>query len=167
MQGSGRIAISEPAVKNQQEVPAVKLPTRVRFGLRIMMQIAEEGTRQPVFAGKIAATQQISEAYVDQILIPLRAGGLLVSRRGRAGGYLLARPADEITVLEIVEVLEGRITLVDCTQDASICERSSYCAARQVWTRLSQTIRETLESVTLEDVRCQQEKLFPVLDYCI
>jgi Rrf2 family protein len=132
-----------------------------------MMQIAEEGTRKPVFAGRIAAMQGISEAYVDQILMPLRAGGLLVSRRGRSGGYLLSRPPEQITVLDIVEVLEGRISLVDCTRDENICDRSPYCAARRVWLRLSETIRETLGAVTPEEVRCEQEKLSPVLEYCI
>ncbi|NOY80435.1 MAG: Rrf2 family transcriptional regulator [Kiritimatiellaeota bacterium] len=145
----------------------MKLSTRVRFGLRIMMQIASECSRKPVFAGRIAATQGISEAYVDQILMPLRAGGLLVSRRGRSGGYLLARPAEQITVLEIVETLEGRLNLVDCTENPASCERSPFCATHRLWCRLSDTIRETLEAVTLADVQEEQEALTPIVEYVI
>lgn len=145
----------------------MKLSTRVRFGLRIMVQIAGENDRKPVFAGRIAATQGISEAYVDQILMPLRAGGLLVSRRGRSGGYLLAHPAEEITVLDVVEKLEGRLSLVDCTDSPDSCERSSFCAAHRLWLRLSDTIRETLDGVTLADLQQEQASLMPIVEYVI
>ena len=122
----------------------MKLSTRVRFGVRIMLQIAMEGRDKPVFARVVAERQEISEAYVDQILMPLRAGGLLLSRRGRTGGYQLAHDANDITILDIVELLEGRLTMVDCTDGESNCPRLPTCAASRVWTRLSAVIRENL-----------------------
>ena len=118
-------------------------------------------------ARRIAAKQGISEAYVDQILMPLRAGGLLVSRRGRSGGYLLGRPAEEITVLDIVEVLEGRLSLVACTEEPSSCERADTCVAHIVWARLSTVIRETLSEITLAELEEKTLELNQVTDYVI
>jgi len=145
----------------------MKLSTRVRFGLRIMMQLGIEGRNQPVFAGRIAEAQGLSEPYVDQLLAPLRAGGLVLSRRGRKGGYMLSRPPSEITVLDIVEVLEGKLSLVDCTEALDVCERSPSCATRQVWQKLSDAIRETLAAITLEDVCREQERLSSRILYYI
>ena len=145
----------------------MKLSTRVRFGLRIMMQLGLEGRTQPIFGGRIAEAQGLSEPYVDQLLAPLRAGGLVMSRRGRRGGYMLARPPSEITVLEIVEVLEGKLTLVDCTDAPDVCGRSSSCATRQVWLKLSNAIRDTLGSITLEEVCREQERLSSRILYYI
>lgn len=127
----------------------MKLSTRVRFGLRIMVQIAAEAGDKPVFSRRIALTQSISEAYVDQILLPLRAGGLLVSQRGRSGGYRLARPAQDITVLDIVKVLEGDVCMVDCVDHPEVCARRDTCPTRPVWEALSHAVRHTLGCVTL------------------
>jgi len=145
----------------------MKLSTRVRFGLRIMVQIAAESDPRPVFSRRIAAQQDISEAYVDQILLPLRAGGLLVSQRGRSGGYRLAKPASEITALEVVEVLEGEIRMVDCICRPSACKRTATCSTRPVWVKLNQSIRECLAAVTLEQLRQDSRLLAQKLDYTI
>jgi Rrf2 family protein len=145
----------------------MKLSTRVRFGLRIMVQIAAEGDAEPVFARRIAAAQAISEAYVDQILMPLRASGLVVSFRGRAGGYQLARPASSITALEVVEALDGRLSLVDCADNSAACNRVATCVTHRVWKRLSTVIRQTLVGITLDDLRREQEGLHRVADYVI
>ena len=145
----------------------MKLSTRVRFGLRIMVQIAAECDVRPVFSRRIAAQQDISEAYVDQILLPLRAGGLLVSQRGRSGGYRLAKPASQITALDVVEVLEGEISMVDCICRPGSCKRAPACPTRQVWVKLNQSIRECLAAVTLEQLRLDSRLLEQKLDYTI
>lgn len=145
----------------------MKLSTRTRFGLRIMVQIAVEGDEFPVFARRIADTQDISQAYVDQILLPLRTGGLLRSLRGRRGGYLLSRPASAITVLDVVEVLEGPLSLVACLDEEEECERSPSCVTRRVWKGVANTIRETLGSITLEELKKQQKQLQTPDNYVI
>ncbi len=146
----------------------MKLSTRVRYGLRIMLQIALDGGREPLFARRISSAQDISEAYVDQILMPLRAGGLLISHRGRQGGYQLARPPEQITVLDVVEALEGKITLVDCLEgDDGKCARKKCCAAREIWGELADLIRQSLAKVSLAELRDRQTKMVQVFDYNI
>jgi Rrf2 family protein len=127
----------------------MKLSTRVRFGLRIMVQIAAQMHERPVFSRKIANEQNISEAYVDQILLPLRAGGLLVSQRGRAGGYRLSRPAEQISVLDVIQVLEGDLCLVDCVASPASCPRRDTCPTYPVWDVLTHTVRHTLGGITI------------------
>jgi Rrf2 family protein len=127
----------------------MKLSTRTRYGLRIMTQIAEEGKDRPVLARELSAQQDVSAAYVDQILIPLRAGGLITSHRGRHGGYRLARAADDITALEVMETIEGKLNLVDCVDRPEKCNRSKCCTSRQVWCSLTHAMREQLGRYTL------------------
>ena len=127
----------------------MKLSTRVRFGLRIMTQIAAECAEKPVFSRYIAAKQEISEAYVDQILLPLRTGGLLVSLRGRSGGYRLAKPADAITVLDVLETLEGPLNLVDCVDNPAACKRAASCSTRKIWKEVTAALRESLRKTSL------------------
>jgi Rrf2 family protein len=131
----------------------MKLSTRVRFGLRMMAQIALQGTQRPVLAKNIAEEQDISEAYVDQILLPLRTSGLLSSQRGRSGGYQLARTAESITVLDVVEALEGEICLVDCLEKPETCKRATRCVTRPVWTTLNKAICDCLARFTLAELR--------------
>jgi Rrf2 family protein len=93
------------------------------------------------------------------IIIPLKAAGLVNSIRGAHGGYTLAKPATNITLKEIVDVLEGETCLVDCIKNPSACSRSDTCASRDIWTILSDNISQTLGSITLEDlVRKSREK---------
>ncbi len=145
----------------------MKLSTRVRFGLRIMVQIAAESTEKPVFSRRIAATQHISEAYVDQILLPLRTGGLLISLRGRSGGYRLSRPAQDITVLDVVRVLEGELALVECIGQPATCPRVPICPTRRVWETLTKTITQTLRKITLEELCKDEARLKASVDYSI
>jgi Rrf2 family protein len=145
----------------------MKLSTRVRFGLRIMVQIAAEGDSQPVLARRVAAAQAISQAYVDQILVPLRAGGLLRSQRGPRGGFQLSRPADQITVLDIVEVLEGKLNLIDCVDSPNSCDRLVGCVTHPVWRKLTRAIQDTLSGITLAELRSDYEAMVCATNYVI
>ncbi len=145
----------------------MRLSTKARFGLRIMLQIAADGKDGPVFSRRIAEMQNISEAYVDQILMPLRAGGLLISRRGRQGGYQLAERPEKVTILDIIEVLEGKINLVDCVDNSKYCERVTGCATHKIWSDLAATIREKLSQTTLASLVAEQDKLKQTSDFVI
>ncbi len=137
----------------------MKFSTRVRFALRIMVQIAGEQGEKPVFSRRIAATQEISEPYVDQILLPLRTNGLLTSVRGRSGGYRLARPAKEITLLDIVEAVEGEFQLVDCVGDLKNCKRAPRCATREAWDMITGNMKRDMKSVNLAALVSRQAAL--------
>lgn len=145
----------------------MKLSTRVRFGLRIMVQIAAEGEKQPLFARRIAAAQGISEPYVDQILMALRSGGLLISRRGRNGGYQVASPASEITALDVLEAVEGELSLVECLVDSSACDRRAGCVTHKVWRKATESLKESLASVTLEDLKQDYREVMQAATYVI
>jgi Rrf2 family protein len=122
----------------------VKLSTKPRYGLRILAQIAADGgDKTPISGKEVARKQDISIAYIEQIMIPMRNAGLVRTVRGRKGGYLLDRPAADISLLEIIELFEGRLELVDdhVTNDAS-----------GIWQRLSQVLRTEAESITVADL---------------
>jgi len=127
----------------------MKLSTRARYGVRMMLSLAQKYGNGPVFLKDIAKREEISEKYLSLIIIPLRGAGLVISNRGAYGGYTLAREPSKINVKEIVDVLEGDC-LVNCIKDSSACSRISTCAARDIWILLGGKISETLESITLE-----------------
>ncbi|MFO7821272.1 MAG: Rrf2 family transcriptional regulator [Lentisphaeria bacterium] len=145
----------------------MKLSTRVRFGLRIMVQIAAEGEKEPVFARRIAAAQGISEPYVDQILMALRSGGLVISRRGRKGGYQLADAPENITALDVLETIEGDLGLVECVLDASACDRLAGCVTHKVWRQATAALKNSLSSVTLADLKQDYKKVLQAVSYVI
>lgn len=127
----------------------MKLSTRCRYGVRMMAALAESYERGPTYLKDIAKKEEISEKYLSHIVIPLRAAGLIISTRGAHGGYTLARSPGEITVYDIVDVLEGETCLVECVKNPSRCSRVSTCPTRDVWAVLTETIRETLHGITL------------------
>ena len=122
----------------------MKLSTRSRYGVRLMLDLALNSTKGSVFLKDIAKEEEISEKYLSLIIIPLKAAGLVNSMRGAHGGYTLAKPASDITLKEIVDVLEGDTCLVDCVKNPSACSRSDTCASRDLWTILSDNISQTL-----------------------
>ncbi|HVN70465.1 MAG TPA: Rrf2 family transcriptional regulator [Desulfomonilia bacterium] len=137
----------------------MKLSTRSRYGVRLMLELALNNTGNSVYLKDIAKEEEMSEKYLSLIIIPLKAAGFVNSTRGAHGGYTLAKKPSEITLKEIVDVLEGDTCLVDCVKNASACPRSGTCASRDLWTIVSDRISQTLVSITLEDlVRMSREK---------
>lgn len=137
----------------------MKLSTRARYGVRLMVELALNYGKGPVFLKDIAKRQNISEKYLSLIIIPLRRVGLVNSIRGAYGGYSLAKDPSHITMKEIVDVLEGDCSLVDCVKDPSTCPRVPICASHDIWAIIGGKISETLNSVTLEMlVKMNQEK---------
>jgi len=130
----------------------LKLSTRSRYGTRMMADIAKHYDEGPVQIGSIAQRQDVSVKYLEQLIIPLKKSGFIKSVRGSKGGHMLSRPPDEITVGEIVRVLEGGIDLTGCIQEAGSCERSSSCLVRKVWEEASKAMYETLYSKYLTDI---------------
>jgi Rrf2 family protein len=145
----------------------MKLSTRFRFGVRIMLQMALSEPGKPVLARTLAKDQEITPKYTDQILLALRTGNLLISQRGRSGGFLLARPPHTITVFDIYEVLEGPINLVDCVAKRENCEREGQCVTREVWTALTDAMRDTLQNFTVAQLCDLHRKQQNTQDYSI
>lgn len=137
----------------------MKLSTRSRYGLRLMLALARNYGNGNTFLKDIAREEDMSEKYLSLIIIPLKGVGLVNSVRGASGGYTLAREPSQITLKDIVEVLEGDC-LVDCLKDPKACSKVSTCASRDVWAMLGGKISETLSSITLQQlVEMDNEKM--------
>jgi Rrf2 family protein len=138
----------------------MKLSTRARYGVRLMLALAQNYGKEPVYLKDIARQEEISEKYLSLIIMPLRGIGLVNSVRGAYGGYNLAKDPSQITLKEIVDILEGDCSLVDCVKDPSSCPRVSTCVSHDVWAAIGGKISETLSSITLDMmVRLNKEKL--------
>jgi len=138
----------------------MKISTKGRYGLRAMLDIAMHAHNGlPVFLSDIAKRQDISPKYLEQIFATLHGAGLINTVRGRKGGYLLSRSPDKIRLKEIITVLEGPCALVDCVANQATCARAEKCAARDIWSLLSNKVDELLSGFTLADlVRMQNQK---------
>ena len=120
--------------------------------------MALQGNGKPVPLRDIAQRQQISLPYLEQLVAPLKAGGLVRSIRGTKGGVLLARDSEQIKLSEVMNILEGPTVLVDCVNDPDLCDRSGYCVTRDVWEELKTAIDGVLESTTLHDLAERQKQ---------
>ena len=118
----------------------------------MMYELAVRHGMEPVIIRDIAARQGISEKYLSKLIIPLKAARLVTSLRGAHGGYILARDPSKITLRQIVEVLEGDITPVECAGNSTMCDKSESCPTREIWQGLHRTITEFLEGITLDDI---------------
>ena len=124
-----------------------------------MVALALNYEKGPVFLKDIAKGENISEKYLSLIIIPLRGVGLVNSIRGAHGGYSLAKDPSQITMKEIVDVLEGDCSLVNCVNDPSACPRVPICASHDIWAIIGGKISETLNSITLDMlVKMNREK---------
>jgi len=138
----------------------MKISTKGRYGLRALVDLSVYGKAgAPVLLSDIARRQGISEKYLEQIANRLHKAGLVKTVRGRKGGYLLNRPESEIGLNDIIEVLEGPLSVVDCVAKPGVCEKSYVCSTRDIWCALSDKIMKCLSQYTLADiVNMQNEK---------
>ena len=135
----------------------MKVSTKGRYALRMMIDLAEQGGDVFVPLRDIAERQEISKKYLEQIILLLSRADLLRASRGSQGGYMLARAPGEITVGEVLRLTEGSLLPVDCAgQDPARCGRAADCAALPVWRGLHQVIGEYLDGVTLQDILDQR-----------
>jgi Rrf2 family iron-sulfur cluster assembly transcriptional regulator len=135
----------------------MKLSTRSRYGTRLMLDMAQHYNDGPIHLANIARRQGISVKYLEQIIIPLKKAHYVKSVRGPKGGHILAKPPAEITVGEIVALLEEGDYLAECSNDSQVCERSSTCLTRRLWKEAAQAMFDKLHSVTLADVMQMDE----------
>jgi len=146
----------------------MKLSTRTRYGVRLMVALAQNYGKDPVFLKDIAKGENISEKYLSLIIIPLRGVNLVNSVRGAHGGYNLSKEPSQINLKEIVDVLEGEGSLVECVKNPSSCERTTICATHDVWAMIGEKISETLSSITLDRLaKNNQEKAENIITHGI
>ena len=138
----------------------MKLSTRGRYGVRLMLDLALHYGEGPILLKDIAERQGISEKYLWQLINPLKTTGLVNSLRGAHGGYVLGKSPEAISIKAILQVLEGSLCLVDCVDNPALCERSISCISRDIWGEASKNMQQTLEDTTLAAmVERQKDKL--------
>lgn len=132
----------------------MKLSTKGRYGLRAMLDMALHADDGPITVHSIAERENLSDRYLEQLLVPLKKVGLVKSLRGAQGGYVLGKEPKDITVGEIIRALEGPIAPVDCVSEdhPENCVRADHCVTRLIWTKLRDSMAEVLDSYNLEDL---------------
>lgn len=128
----------------------MKISTKGRYGLTIMIELARKHGSGPISLKSIAQSHELSEHYLEQLIAPLRNAGLVKSIRGAYGGYVLADEPSKITAGDIIRVLEGPISPVEVLEDEEP-------AKRELWIRIRDAVKEVLDSTTLEDLASHTE----------
>lgn len=129
----------------------MKLSTKTRYGVKAMLDLATNTNNSPISIKSIAERQKISESYLEQLFSCLRKAKLIKSIRGAQGGYILAKNPNEITVWDIMNILEGPIEISNCL-DSDECNNIDYCATRLLWSKIKQSIDDVTKSITLQDM---------------
>ena len=130
----------------------MKLSTKGRYGLRALIDLAVYSENETVSIASIASRQNISESYLEQLIAKLRKAGLVTSVRGAGGGYKLARPAQEISVGDVLRALEGNLDPVECPglKEESSCDGSEFCVTKYVWQQINDSINQTVDRISLD-----------------
>lgn len=137
----------------------MKLSTKGRYGLRALIDLAQYSEEEAVSIASIAARQNISESYLEQLVAKLRKAGLVVSIRGAQGGYRLARPSDTISVGDILRALEGNLEAVECSAHTDEgCQGADLCVTKYVWQRINESIARTVDEMMLDQLVEESKK---------
>lgn len=136
----------------------MKLSTRGRYGTRALLDLALHWGGGPTQLKDIAGRQEISLPYLEHLIAPLIAGGIVKSIRGVQGGVLLLKHPQEIKLSEVIQLLEGSVAPVECVNNPELYPRSDFCATHDVWAELKKAIDRVLESTTLQDLVDRQRQ---------
>ena len=136
----------------------MKLSTRTRYGTRMILDMAQHYNGRPIQLGEISKRQNVSLKYLEQIIRPLKEAKLIKSFRGSKGGHMLNKSPQEITVGEVVALLEGGASLTQCAQDPDVCDRVDSCVTRYLWVEASNAIFERLSTITFADLISLENK---------
>lgn len=133
----------------------IRFSTRGEYGLRMMMDLARYYGKGPQALAEVARHEALPATYLEQLVGKLRKAGLVTSRQGAHGGYELSRPPAEITVGDVMRVLEGPISPMVCATEGEaemLCDRQIFCSANIVWERVRDSVAQALDSLTLADL---------------
>ncbi|MDO4623406.1 MAG: Rrf2 family transcriptional regulator [Eubacteriales bacterium] len=138
----------------------MKLTTRGRYGLRALIDLALNQEKGAVSTQSIAIRQNISESYLEQLIRMMKKGGLVTSVRGAGGGFRLSRPAEEISVGDILRCLEGSLEAVECPAIVGDdCSEAEACVTKLVWKRINDAIANAVDSIRLSELVEESRKL--------
>lgn len=130
----------------------MKLSTKGKYGLKAIFELSLHVNEGPIPLNMIASKQKIPEQYLEQIFSTLKKSKLITSVRGAQGGYLLNKAPNEVTVGDVLAILEGPVALSQCIIEEGVCENSNDCSTKLVWEKLKKGIEDVLNSITLQDM---------------
>lgn len=131
----------------------MKISTKGRYALRMMLDLAQHTNDGFVSLKDIAERQQVSKKYLEQIVPLLNKSGVLRTNRGYQGGYMLANTPDKYTVGDILRITEGNLSVVSCLeQEPNLCPRQESCMTLDIWKGLNDVVSKYLDSITLQDI---------------
>jgi len=136
----------------------MQLTTRSRYGLRMLLDIALHGGDGPVRIQDIAKRRNISVKYLEQLIRALKKAGFIHSKRGPKGGHVLAVPADQIRVGDVVRALESRPELTECVGNPETCLIANDCVTRQIWAKATASIFRELDAICIADLMVQARR---------
>ena len=141
----------------------MKLSTRTRYGIRAVVELAENYGREPVQLKIISKDQEISMKYLEQIMSILKSAGIVSSSRGAKGGYFLAKPPNQVKLSDCFTCLEGPVVTVECVENDRFCPKTRDCVAREVWSEIEKAVVAVLDSITLQDMVNKAKQNKPLL----
>lgn len=132
----------------------MRFSTRGRYGVQIMVDLAQHAAEGPISLKSVADRQNLSENYLEQLVPELRRAGLVKSIRGSQGGYVLAKKPEDINIGDVIRVLEGPIAPVECNEqiEDNCCEKTKFCVTREVWVKVRDSINDVVDSISLADL---------------
>jgi Rrf2 family protein len=137
----------------------MKITTKTRYGLRAMVEIARETDREGILQKEISLRQKLSNKYLDQIILALKTANLIMNVHGKKSGYVLARPADGISLLDIHQAFEPAFHMVDCLAPNYVCEKENTCSSKLFWQGLNNVVIDYFKSFTLQQILDKQTEL--------
>ena len=138
----------------------MRLSTKGQYAVRAMVSLVCHSNGRPTTLKDISDSEGISLPYLEQLFVKLRKGNIVKSVRGPGGGYVLARPASEIKVGEVITVVEESLNPVACLdEDPALCTKTNKCVTQRVWKGLGEKIKEFLDSMTIEDLSREAKQI--------
>ena len=128
----------------------MRLSTRSRYAIRALLDLAMHIGEGPILVREIAEREDISVRYLEQLLLPLKASGIVRATRGANGGFTLAKKPSEINLREIIQIMEGSTGFTECTDDEGICSRTGTCVLRDSWVEVTDAANKVMEATSLQ-----------------
>ncbi len=137
----------------------MKLSSKCRYGVRAVLEIAHNYQVRPTKRREIAAKQELNDSYLENILLDLKNKDIILALRGAKGGFVLRRAPEEITMLQIVESLQGCLSPAECLTMPSLCNRVERCVTRPVWQKVKEAQEDVLKNITIRDLLNDEKEL--------
>lgn len=137
----------------------MKLNTKVRYGLRTMIELAMNAGESGLLQKDISERQEIPLKYLDKIISELKSAGLIVNVAGKKSGYILTRAPEKVSVYDVYRAFEGKLAIIQCVNETVYCCRSEQCASQEFWDKLNTEIEAGLISVTLDRLAKRQKEI--------